>query len=353
MLVFCTLFNLNYLDKGLLMYRSLVLSKCNFKMYVLAMDMKCKEILDAYNYKNVITIPFEHFSKQCGLEEIRQTRSIGELCWTCTSFLIDYVLNVYKESICTYVDADMYFYKNPKCLIDEMGDKTVQIVEHRYNPTMMGKLSHAAAGTYCVEFNTFKNTSDSLKLLQWWKEKCYESCTISGGGKTVWGDQGYLEDWGRKGNVSVLKHLGGGMAPWNVVQYQLISNEEEIIVREKRSKMVFPLIFYHFHNIAYYSEYEANIGVFEPWREDKSLVTLLYTQYLQNLNLVKKELKLEFGIFPLIKSHPGITKGTTQHKRGFLERLKTLDSLFVPRLYRRFVGKQKLQKYEHLNILKF
>lgn len=335
------------------MHRSLILTGCEFKMYVLAMDNKCKEILDSFNYKNIITISIESFTKQCKLEEVRSVRPIGEFCWTCTSYLIDYVLNVFKESICTYVDADMYFYKNPECLIDEMEGKTIQIVEHRYNPTMMGKLSHAAAGTYCVEFNTFKNTPDSIELLHWWKERCFESCSISGGERSVWGDQGYLENWGAKKNVSVLKNLGGGMAPWNIVQYKLVSTEGEIRVSSKKNKAVFPVIFYHFHNIVYYSEHEANIGVFEPWLEDKSLVRFLYTQYLKELNGVKKELKERFGFFTLLKRHPGINNGKQQPKRKYIERIKSVNSLFVPRLYRKLIGRRKQQKYEHLNIIRF
>lgn len=353
MMVFCTLFNSNYLDKGLLMYRSLILSGCDFRMYVLSMDLKSKEVLDSFKYKNITTISIEDFVEQCGLEKVRKTRSIGEFCWTCTSFLIDYVLSVYNESICTYVDADLYFYKNPKCLIDEMGDKTVQIVEHRHNPTMLGKISHAAAGTYCVEFNTFKNTVDSMNLLQWWKDKCYESCTISGGENSVWGDQGYLEQWGEKSYVSILKNLGGGMAPWNIVQYQLVSSEGDIIVKKKKSKEEFSIVFYHYHNISYYSEHEANVGVFEPWLEDRALVKLLYTRYLKELDKIKNELRDKFDISPLLKSHPGITKGEESPKRRLTERIKTIDSLLIPKLYKKLIGKRKLKKYEHYNIISF
>ena len=37
-MVYCTLFDSNYLDKGLVMYDSLVNSSCKFILYILCMD---------------------------------------------------------------------------------------------------------------------------------------------------------------------------------------------------------------------------------------------------------------------------------------------------------------------------
>ena len=218
-----------------MMYRSLVATGCNFKMYVLAMDEKCKEVLDAYSYENQIVISCDNFCEEMGLSEIRKTRKRGEFCWTCTSYLIDYVLTKYGEQICTYVDSDLCFYSNPQCLIDEMGDKTVQIVPHRYNSTIQGYLLSLGSGTYCVQFNTFKNTRDAMDLLHWWEDRCLESCAnTSLKNDGVFGDQGYLEHWGEKDNVEVLKNLGGGVAPWNLMQYSLCDSSCASNNKDKR-----------------------------------------------------------------------------------------------------------------------
>ena len=96
-MIFCTLFDSNYLDKGLVMYRSLKNVGCDFRMYILAMDEKCREVLKSYNYPEIIVIPLEHFVEAAGLAEVRTTRSAGEFCWTCTSFLIHHVLAEFKE----------------------------------------------------------------------------------------------------------------------------------------------------------------------------------------------------------------------------------------------------------------
>ena len=308
-MVFCTLFDSNYLDKGLVMYRSLVKTDCDFKMYVLAMDDKCKEVLDSYNYNNLITFSLDSFSDEVGLSDVRKTRPRGEFCWTCTSFLIDYVLTKCNEPICTYVDSDLYFYSDPQCLIDEMGDKTVQIVEHRFSDSMIDCYRKSQSGTYCVQFNTFKNTSDALELLRWWKSKCLESCSIDNPNSGVFGDQGYLENWGDKYNVSVLKHLGGGVAPWNVGQYQLAEDETVSmppLLLEKKTQRKFDLVFYHFHHITYYEAHKVNTHVYVFGNADDSLIRHLYIPYLRALDETKNELKERFDVYPLLMSHPGM-----------------------------------------------
>ena len=49
MLTFCTLFDSNYLDKGLVLYESMANVMENFKLYILAMDEKCEDILKDMN----------------------------------------------------------------------------------------------------------------------------------------------------------------------------------------------------------------------------------------------------------------------------------------------------------------
>ena len=351
-MVFCTLFDSNYLDKGLVMYRSLKKVKRDFKMYILAMDEKCRNVLNDYNYKEIVVIPLDVFVKDNGLEEILKTRPRGEFCWTCTSFLIDYVLTEYNEEICTYVDSDLCFYSDPQCLINEMGDKTVQIVEHRYNPSISGKLVGSKSGRYCVQFNTFKNTPDSLELLRWWKEQCFESCTISAGGNNVWGDQGYLEKWGDKPDVSVLQHPGGGVAPWNVIQYRLVTKDSAVVLEQKSTGKQFPLVFYHYHNISYIERNKVAISVYEPWKEDRSLIEHLYINYLRELDKTKSELNERYGFFPLLKSHPAL-KNVQKKKKTISSVLRSVDRLFFYKLIDKLVISQKRKKYAYLNEISF
>ena len=334
--IFCTLFDSNYLDKGIVMYRSLVNTGCIIKMYVLAMDERCRYILDSYHYDDLITISLEEFIEKCNLTQIRKQRSVSEFCWTCTSFLIDYVLHEFNEPICTYLDADLYFFSNPQCLIDEMGDKCVQIVKHGFDNTPIGRMSLMQSGTYCVEFNTFKNCDRAQKLLDWWKERCAESCTIDNPSNGVFGDQGYLEDWGNNLDVSVLMNPGGGVAPWNISRFRMDHMEGCIpYIIDKRERSVFPIIFYHFHNIVYINQYEVDTCVYNYGNIDDELVLNLSVPYLKELDIVKNELKDRFDFMPLLLYHPAFLNKKKSKGHNFIK----FDSHILDRIYLKIVGR--------------
>ncbi len=328
--IFCTLFDSNYLDKGIVMYRSLVDTGCVFRMYVLAMDERCASVLGSYHYDNLMIISLDKFINKNGLETIKKQRPVSEFCWTCTSFLIDYVLHEYNEPVCTYIDADLYFFLNPKCLIDEMGEKCVQIIKHGFDNTPVGRIALLKSGTYCVEFNTFKNCDKAQVLLDWWKERCYESCTIDNPPNGIFGDQGYLEKWGDEPAVCVMNNLGGGVAPWNISRYKLDHIEGCIpFIVEKRKKCVFPIVFYHFHNITYINQYEADICAYDYGNIDDDLALSLYEPYLRKLDAAKKELKDKFGFMPLLLSHPAFSGKKKKKDNSFMKS----EGHFLDRVY--------------------
>ena len=112
MLTFCTLFDSNYLDKGLVLHESMTKVMKDFRLYILAMDDRCCDILNSMKLSNVTVISLKEFEDE-ELLKIKAERSRAEYCWTCSASLIDYVLETYKEAYCTYIDSDLYFFKNP------------------------------------------------------------------------------------------------------------------------------------------------------------------------------------------------------------------------------------------------
>ena len=96
MLTFCTLFDSNYLDKGLVLQESLEKVIPDYKLYILAMDKQCESILKQLQLNHVVVISQEEFEDE-ELREIRKERSRAEYCWTCSASLIDYIFETYKE----------------------------------------------------------------------------------------------------------------------------------------------------------------------------------------------------------------------------------------------------------------
>lgn len=313
MLTFCTLFDSNYLDKGLVLYNSMKECMDKFKLYILAMDKKCREILKEMNLSNVVVISLQEFEDEEMLQ-IKARRSRAEYCWTCTASLLDYVFENYKEEYCTYIDSDLCFYKNPEILIQEMCDAgcSVQIVEHGFGKGMIAREKVKGAGRYCVQFNTFKNDSYGREILTTWKKQCRNHCSMAPG---EMGDQKYLSDWAEKyEKVHVLRHQGGGVAPWNLFRFRSVENQPGLLM-DKKTKETFELIFYHFHHLEYLDEKTVNVNVFkkELGTEEK-LALEIYIPYLKKMYETKRMLATQFDIKPLIKKHPGLVEKSKKEK---------------------------------------
>jgi hypothetical protein len=289
---FCTLFDSNYLSRGIAMYHSLKRHCDSFHLYVFAFDDKAYEILNNLSYEHITIISLKQFENE-QLLSVKSTRSRAEYCWTCTPYTILHVLNNYKVDNCTYIDADLFFYSSPKVLFDEMGDRSVLITEHRFTPKYdRSKIS----GKYCVQFMVFKNNEDGLKVLNWWANACFDWCYDRyEDGK--FGDQKYLDDWTTRFNgiVHELQYLGGGMAPWNIQQYEIKEDKPKLTLKTKQDNKTFDAVFFHFHYVRFYENDLVDLG----WMKlDKQIVNVIYVNYLKQLD---KALDVVKNIEPLFE----------------------------------------------------
>lgn len=294
MLIFCTLFDSYYLDKGIALYRSLERCSSDFRLYIFCFDDKSHEILTSMSFPHAVIIHHSEMEDD-ELLKLKEERSKAEYCWTCTPVIIEYVLKHYGEPDCTYIDSDLYFFGDPKILFDEIAEAKANIVitEHRFKNSWNGRRLCRRSGKYCVEFNYFDQSINAQKALTWWKEKCFEWCYHLYEPERM-GDQKYLEKFPKLfQGVHELKHLGGGVAPWNLGQYKLCRIEErQPILLDIRSGVQFPLIFYHFQNIRYLSEKTVNISSGTSSKETKDAI---YIPYLTEIERTRKLLG-EYGV---------------------------------------------------------
>ncbi len=271
------------------MYESLKKHCNDFHLYIFAFDETSLDILNKLKLPKTTIISLSEFENN-ELLEIKTERSRAEYCWTCTPSTIFFCIEQYKLDHCTYVDADLYFYSNPRVLIDEMGDKSVLITEHRYTPEYDQSLT---SGIYCVQFITFKNTIDGITVLKWWKNACIEWCYARfENGK--FGDQKYLDDWTTRFNdIHVLMNEGGSLAPWNIQQYKIKSINPFILKTLKTKEKIKP-VFYHFHYLSFYSNKKINLtnGIYYISSEIKHY---FYYPYLNHINKINKELYKDFN----------------------------------------------------------
>lgn len=304
---YCTLFDKNYLDKGLVLIDSIRKYNGHSTIYVLAMDLVCYEVLHTLCLENVIPVRLEDFETE-ELLEAKKTRSRGEYCWTCGANFIYYVLTKFEEKYCTYLDADMCFYDDPDQLVEEMvhAGKSVQIVEHRFHNGFTGRVQEELSGKYCVQFNTFKNDKKGMEVLDKWRKQTIEQCEDSDS-KEHFGDQMYLEHWAEDYDcVHVLQNLGAGLAPWNINRYELLSSndKEPWVICDGKNEPI-KVIFFHYHDLKYITPYKVDIGVHKRyWKINMKLANQLYGGYLKEVNEKKELVKKNYGFYPMILENP-------------------------------------------------
>ena len=291
-MVYCTLFDSNFLDRGLVLIKSLFRVDNKARLYVLCMDDLCYEVLSQENMEQLLLIKLSEFEDE-RLLSIKKKRSRGEYCWTCTAMEIKYVLTKFHEEMCTYIDADMKFYANPDILIQEMKDQgcVVQVVPHRFAPDKKMKQRELMSGKYCVQFNTFTNDMRSMKLLDSWVEKCMNDCSMENGG-----DQKYIDTWSDISFVNKTSNIGAGVAPWNVNRYKLV-DQNQLIIQDRFDSQKGQIIFYHFQNLVFPKEGIARVSPYlEHWIFDRRLVRDIYRDYLNDLYQNNQYLKQKYGV---------------------------------------------------------
>ncbi|MCL6525017.1 MAG: hypothetical protein K6T34_10210 [Thermoflavifilum sp.] len=282
-LYFCTLFDSRYLTRGLVMYESLKASCQNFHLYIFSFDDRSYHMLEKLHLDRVTVIPLSSFEDE-DLLRVKPTRTPAEYCWTSTPSTILYCIEKFNLPHCTYLDADLYFYNDPIVCFQEMGDHSILITEHRYSPQYE---KSQIAGKYCVQFITFKNDVYGLRALKWWRERCLEWCyaRIEDG---KFGDQKYLDDWPERfEKVWVLQHPGGGLAPWNIQQYEVKRQGEKLICTDKRTGHIFEPIFYHFHYLRFFQNGYIELGR-RTLSED--VLRLFYKPHISRLEDMKQKL---------------------------------------------------------------
>jgi hypothetical protein len=136
---------------------------------------------------------------------------------------------------------------------------------------------------------TFKNDQAGLKVLNWWRQACIEWCYArKENGK--FGDQKYLDDWPQRfESVCELQNLGGGVAPWNVQQYEFGLENNQVMGVERVSAKKFSVIFYHFHQFRFLKNGYLDLA---PYKLAQSAIRYIYVPYIKRLESIARKLAI-------------------------------------------------------------
>lgn len=280
MTTYATYFDKNYLDRGLALISSVREFDKESKIFVLAFDETvAKEVADRFPDVKILSeqdlINFEP-----RLSQTQKVRSRIEQYFTHTPILMRRVMQETAiGEVCVYLDADLFFFKTPDLVLEEMHDASIGIIAHKYSRKMEQKLSKY--GKYNVGWVGIRNDKNGQECLKWWSDSCLNWCfDKTEDGKFA--DQGYLNEFSHRfKSVKVLQNPGLNLAPWNVGNYNLSEKNSDLYLDK-----LYPLVFYHFHGLSRgFGRYFTGEIVYRT-RIKKQLKKLAYKKYIANLESI-------------------------------------------------------------------
>ena len=272
-MMFTTLFDRNYLLRGLTMLDSLLEQSPSSQITVLALDWETRKVLTEVRQSSRVNILSLDSLDSESLWAARRSRSYRDFCWTLSSVLCRHLLIDHDEVI--YLDADICFFNSPNDLLDLCRSGEVAAVPHGFPQRLRASEVNGIFNVQWVYFAGGQGRDASHR----WAEQCLDRCELAPEEGIV-GDQKYLDEWPDLYDSFVsIDNPGAGVAPWNhEVRDPRLSNGNWIVGDDTR------LVFYHFHGLSISSS--GSVVLSGPtYSEVRPLPRELYEEYLQRLSV--------------------------------------------------------------------
>jgi len=283
---FCTLFDRNYASRGLALYRSLR-RHCgqDFQLTVLCMDEQVRAALAALDLPGMRLWRVEDIGDE-ELLALRGVRPVREFCWTCPGpLMLALLAEQGPGSVVAYLDADLAFFSDIQPIYDELGDKNILIHGHNFAPAYAAYAQ--SSGIFNVGLVAVRNSPEGIACLTRWRTQNMEMCVLDPE-QGYCGDQKYLDEWpSLYPGLVILRHVGGGVAPWNMEAHQVTERHGQVMIDGA------PLIFFHYHALRVVLG-----GVWLRWvaipsigyDADEAVRRLIYRPYIRALRQAHRDL---------------------------------------------------------------
>lgn len=247
---FYTVFDKNFLAKGLVLYDSIKRhGPTEFRYFVLCLDAESYEIMHKLDLPSVVLFSLDDIEDD-ELREAKKTRTTSEYSWTLKPSIALFILKNYPDTeTLMYLDGDLYFYSSLDPLYQEFEGYSILLFPHRLPEGKKEK--EKEVGTYNAGMIMFRNDENGRKCLEWWRKECNAWCYRKPEPGKL-GDQKYLDYFEEQFNgVKASENKGADVAPWNMKNYR--GNIE------KKGDKVFvdgnELINFHFSSLDLYYPY--------------------------------------------------------------------------------------------------
>jgi hypothetical protein len=271
-----TLFNINYLNRGLALIDSLREHyDGSFQLFILCLDQDTYNYFKSKTYKFTRPILIEEIETYYPeLQNAKKNRSLIEYYFTLSPIFPLFVLEKFNVAQITTMDADIFFFSNPELLFKDIGEYSISITPHNFSTDLVHKEVY---GRYNVSFQSFKNNTEGLDCLRKWKNQCIEWC-YDRLEEQRFADQKYLDEWPKiYKDLHEISVTGSGIAPWNLDKYLKENSNSEGRIQNS-------LIFYHFHQLRFAGNNIIDLGL-TGYLKDVNKISLrkIFIPYLKKL----------------------------------------------------------------------
>ncbi|MFN9709792.1 MAG: hypothetical protein ACK55K_00070 [Bacteroidota bacterium] len=334
---FATLFDINYLSRGVALYESLRKHEDLFMLYVLCLDNETHQYFNDRHeqYKHIQAIPLtdlENFDQD--LLEAKTNRSKVEYYFTISPCLPLFLLRQFNlPHICT-LDADILFYDSTDSIFNHLENHSIIITPHNFSESIKKLDKH---GLYNVSFQIFKNDKWGIDCLEDWRKKCINWCKdILDLENQRFCDQLYLNDWpanyGEK--LYVINNTGAGLAPWNLNNYKIYQQDQLFWVNQSR------LIYFHFHGFKILGEKFATNGFRTYSVKENQHILALYKNYWEILESINNTLNKTNDTLIRYKTKTSLISRIMTEKSVFYiknNKISNLKIFLIPRFLRSMI----------------
>ena len=255
---FCTLFDKNFLHRGLALYASCVAQGDPFHLWILCLDDDTKHILDVMHLEHATPLSLEDIGDE-DLRSLRTMRGPGEFAWTSKSSLMRYLMRTRpRGEFITYLDSDLFFFASPSSIFSEHEPCSILMTPHRFLPEQKNKEKNV--GVFNAGFISLRNDEIGNACVLRWREQCLAWCKgVYEDGK--FGDQMYLDEWPTLyGAKACVLDRGINAGSWNTRPRDLSEKNGRLYAGDTL------LVCYHFHTLKMYFDARGELQAYPVTR---------------------------------------------------------------------------------------
>ena len=243
-----TICSINYLHQAITLGNSVLKFNPNYKFIIGLVD-DIETTNNMVKLPDLDILPINRIIDNDILCSLKRRYNIIELNTSVKPYYFEYFFKICNYANIIYLDPDIEVF-NSLDLIDNLLNENYSciVTPHCVTPKEHGSMTESLflkVGIFNLGFIAIKNNIESIKCIEWWKGRLYESCYMN----TI---QGQFVDqlWANLfvcyfDNIFVLRDVGYNMAPWNLHERTLSLKNEKFYVND-----IFVLVFFHFSSIS-------------------------------------------------------------------------------------------------------